>query len=77
MPARRAKKAGGASSRGSKSSARKRSKSASAKRSSSGKKRGSKSRSSGLGGKAVKAVTGAVDAMAKATGLKKRKRTKR
>ena len=83
MPARRAKKSRGAAA-GSKSSPRKRSKSSRAARTSTAKKRGSKRRGASgvgttakkVGRKAVKAVSGAVGAVAEATGLKGRRRKK-
>jgi hypothetical protein len=82
MAAKSTKKAGGMASGGSRQSSRKQSKSSSTKSSSGSKKRASSKLSPSrvgasvkrVGRKTAKAVTGAVDTMAKATGLKSRKR---
>jgi hypothetical protein len=82
MAAKRTKKAGGTASGRSRKSSRKQPKSSSAKRSSASKKRASSRRSpSGVGAtvkkvgrKTYEAVTGAVVTVARATGLKSRKK---
>lgn len=82
MPAKKAQKAGGATSSSSRSSSKKQSKSSTSKSDSGAKKRSStKRRPSGVGatvkraGQAVAEVfTGAVDTVAKATGLKSKKK---
>jgi hypothetical protein len=82
MAATSTKKAGGTASGGSRQSSKKQSESSSTKTSSGSKKRASSKQGlSGVGAsakkvgrKTAKAVTGAVDTVAKATGLKSRKK---